>query len=286
MRALVITNTITNRDERSLERYFNDISGYDLLSPEEEERLFKAYKAGDEAAYEKIILCNLRFVVSVSKKYQHLGLHLADVINEGNIGLIKAAHRFDISRGFKFISYAVWWIRQSILQAISERSRKIRLPINQGAKTRKIQNTRAEMMQWMEREPTDHELAEETEFTVSDVRNCLNNFNKCSSLDAPVSDDSAATFGELMVDEQVLPPDHNMAVHESDRVDVDRMLNSLPERDATVMSMYYGVAGQRQRTLEDISETLDLSKERVRQIMKRSISKLRAHHKEFGFSIN
>ena len=190
MRALVITNTITRRDEKSLEKYFNEISRYGVLSPEEELDMFKRIKNNDEDALQKIVNHNLRFVVSVSKQYQGLGLSLGDLINEGNLGLIKAATRFDETKGFKFISYAVWWIRQSILQALNEKSRKIRLPLNHQSNVSKIIAKRTELLQKMEREPTMEELAEETGFSEDVVRKSLESYKKCRSLDAPVDEDS------------------------------------------------------------------------------------------------
>jgi RNA polymerase primary sigma factor len=275
MRALVITNSITRRDERSIEKYLNEIAKYEVLSPEEELRLFKRYRQGDEIALQKLINHNLRFVVSVAKQYQHVGLKLGDLINEGNIGLIKAAKRFDETKGFKFISYAVWWIRQSILQAISERSKEIRIPQNQQAQVSKLMQKRTELIQKLEREPSYAELAKATELKESFVRNHLLNANVSTSLDASVDTEGDTSLSQLLEDSKIEKPDFNLVVKESQKVQVQQLLHTLPPRTATIIKLYFGIDRGQSMTLKDISEMLGLSRERVRQIMERGLRKLR-----------
>ena len=220
MRALKITTTITPRDQKSLDQYLNDISKYEVLTPEEEVRLFETYHAGDEDAFVKIVFHNLRFVVSVAKKYQHLGLSLGDLINEGNVGLIKAAHRFDVSKGFKFISYAVWWIRQSILQAINDKGRKIRIPLNLNAVQTKVQKKIDEIVQHEERHPSIEELADALDLKEEVVQRSLDHYRKCRSLDAPVTDDGEVSMVELLQDDSMQSPDYNLSEEESRKLQV------------------------------------------------------------------
>ena len=288
MRALVITNTITRRDEKSLEKYFNEISRYGVLSPEEELDMFKKIKMEDEDALQKIVNHNLRFVVSVSKQYQGLGLSLGDLINEGNLGLIKAATRFDETKGFKFISYAVWWIRQSILQALNEKSRKIRLPLNHQSNVSKIIAKRTELLQKMEREPTMEELAEETGFSEEVVRKSLQSYKKCRSLDAPVDEDSDTSLSGLMEDKEVERPDYDLAYNESIHIQAQQLLDILPPREASVLKLFFGIDRKYPMNLGEISETMGISRERVRQIKDRGLDILRKASKRSAleFSLN
>jgi len=288
MRALVITNTITRRDEKSLEKYFNEISRYGVLSPEEELDMFKRIKNNDEDALQKIVNHNLRFVVSVSKQYQGLGLSLGDLINEGNLGLIKAATRFDETKGFKFISYAVWWIRQSILQALNEKSRKIRLPLNHQSNVSKIIAKRTELLQKMEREPTMEELAEETGFSEDVVRKSLESYKKCRSLDAPVDEDSDTSLSGLMEDKEVERPDYDLAYNESIHIQAQQLLDILPPREASVLKLFFGIDRKYPMNLGEISETMGISRERVRQIKDRGLDILRKASKRSSleFSLN
>ena len=288
MRALVITNTITRRDEKSLEKYFNEISRYGVLSPEEELDMFKRIKMEDEDALSKIVNHNLRFVVSVSKQYQGLGLSLGDLINEGNLGLIKAATRFDETKGFKFISYAVWWIRQSILQALNEKSRKIRLPLNHQSNVSKIIAKRTELLQKMEREPTMEELAEETGFSEEVVRKSLQSYKKCPSLDAPVDEDSDTSLSGLMEDKEEERPDYDLAYNESIHIQAQQLLDILPPREASVLKLFFGIDRKYPMNLGEISETMGISRERVRQIKDRGLDILRKASKRSSleFSLN
>ena len=275
MRTLVITHTITRRDEKSMDRYLAEISRFEVLSPEEELQLFKQYKNGDESALSKIMKHNLRFVVSVAKQYQRMGMRLGDLVNEGNIGLIKAAHRFDETKGFKFISYAVWWIRQSILQAINEKSGQIRLPANITGKSSKVQGKIQEFLQDKEREPSVAEIAEATGLSVKAIKLCLQSYDKCYSLDAPVSKEADTSMVNLLPDTNIEKPDHKLAVQESRKTEVQEMLKTLPERQAKVLAMYYGIGWRHPMHLSDIGEHLGITRERVRQIRDRALLKLR-----------
>lgn len=275
MRALKITKSITNRDQKSLEKYLSDIAKYEVLSPEEELELFKRYKSGDQVALEKIMKHNLRFVVSVAKQYQEMGMWLGDLINEGNIGMIKAAQRFDETKGFKFISYAVWWIRQSILQAINEKGRMIRLPLNVNSNTSKVMVKRMELLQKNEREPSTAELAKATGMSKEVVKKCLRSYARTTSLDAPLNDDSDDSMINLMEDHNIVKPDHELAVNESRKKEVEHLINTLPPRQKTIIAMYFGIGHNRSSSLSDIADYFGLSRERVRQIKDRSLRKLR-----------
>lgn len=289
MRALVITHNITRRDSMSIEKYLNEVSKYDVLTPEEELRLFRRYKDGDQAAFQKIVRSNLRFVISVAKQYQHTGLSLDDLINEGNIGLIKAAQRFDETRGFKFISYAVWWIRQSILQAIGEKSKKIRLPANYQSRIQEVVRTRNELYQELEREPSLAEIAAVTDLKESDIENCLRDVKYCKSLNEPVGEDEDSASLEEMLSDQVLPsPDADLVGTESLRIELTELLGSLSPREAEILSMYFGLNRKQPLSLQDISDHLDLSRERVRQIKDRALRKLKRKIFNEGmvFSVN
>ncbi len=280
MRALKITNNITRRDEKSLEKYFTEISKHEVLSPEEEYKLFERLNNGEDVVSE-IVSHNLRFVVSVAKQYQNLGLSLGDLINEGNVGLIKAAHRFDSSRGFKFISYAVWWIRQSILQAINEKGRKIRVPSNFQSTTNEIIKARIKFLQIHEREPSQQELSDATGISLQKVKTSLQFYKKCSSLDAPLTSDSDADTYEVMKDDKMAPPDEELAFNESIKIKVNEMLQTLPERQALVLKELYGIGTKRSKSVTDIAEEIGVSRERIRQIQKRGVRGLR---KKFGDS--
>lgn len=275
MRALIITHSITRRDEKSLEKYLSEISRYDVLTPDQELEIFRRIKNGDEVALEQIVRHNLRFVVSVAKQYQNAGLWLGDLISEGNLGLIKAARRFDETRGFKFISYAVWWIRQSIIQAINDKGRKIRLPSNQQAISRKINHARIEFLQEFEREPTLAELAEATELTPEVVQKNLEMYKRCSSLDAPLSDDSDNSVASVMADNNIEMPDFDLQVRETQAQEVAFLLDKLTEREAKVLKLYYGIQRKHSMSLGDISELVGTSRERVRQIRDKGLRKLR-----------
>lgn len=288
MRALKITQSITRRDEKSLEKYLTEISRYDVLTPEEEVQLFQRIREGDEEALVRIVRHNLRFVVSVAKQYQNLGLWLGDLVNEGNIGLIKAARRFDETRGFKFISYAVWWIRQSILQAVNDKANKIRIPLNLKGVSAKVRACRVEILQKEEREPTLEELAEATGLTTDQVKKSLETYKMCSSLDAPLASDSDGALMHVLEDESIEQPDYDLSIRESQKEEVQQLLSMLTPRQATVLSMYYGIGRKQPVSLGEIGEHIGLSRERVRQIMNRGVRKLRmrARNMEPTFSSN
>ncbi len=275
MRALKITQSITRRDEKSLEKYLSEISRYDVLTPEEEVKLFRRLRNGDESALMEIVNHNLRFVVSVAKQYQNLGLSLGDLINEGNIGLIKAAQRFDETKGFKFISYAVWWIRQSILQSVNVKARKIRLPLNLKGISSKVREKRIEFLQKEEREPSIEELAEATGLEEKVVKKSLETYKMCSSLDAPLTADGDASLTTVLEDHSIEKPDFELSVRESQREEVQELLRSLSPRQATVISMYYGIGRKHPSSLSDIGEYIGVSRERVRQIKDKGVRKLR-----------
>jgi RNA polymerase primary sigma factor len=286
MRALKITQTITRRDEKSLEKYLSEISRYDVLSPEEEVELFRRFRSGDERAIEKIINHNLRFVVSVAKQYQIPGLWLGDLVNEGNIGLIKAAYKFDETKGFKFISYAVWWIRQSILQALNEKARKIRIPLNLQGIANKVIAKRTELLQKNEREPSIEELAEATELKVSEVKRSLKTYKMCSSLDAPLSEDGENSLTNVLEDTSIEQPDFQLSVQESQKKEVRELLKCLPPRQATVLQLYFGIGHKHPLSLNDISEHIGVSRERVRQIKDKGLRMLRGQASKMAVTFN
>lgn len=280
MRALKITQTITRRDEKSLEKYLTEISRYDVLTPEEELDLFQRSREGDKRAFEKLVNHNLRFVVSVAKQYQVPGLWLGDLINEGNIGLIKAARKFDETKGFKFISYAVWWIRQSILQALNEKSRKIRLPLNLQGITRQVMNKRSELLQVQEREPSVAELAEATGLSQEAVKRSIETYKSCTSLDAPIAEDGDHSLSSLLEDDKIVKPDYEISVVESQQQEVRDMLRTLTPRQAAVLEMYFGIGRKHPLSLSDIGDQIGVSRERVRQIKDKGIRKLRTQSKD------
>jgi RNA polymerase primary sigma factor len=275
MRQLKITNNITSRESLALDKYLVDIGRIDLLTIDEEAELAKRIREGDQVALEKLTKANLRFVVSVAKQYQNQGLSLADLINEGNVGLMKAAKRFDETKGFKFISYAVWWIRQSILQAIVEYSRMVRLPLNKMTAYNKVNDAWVAFVQKHEREPTHEELAEILEVNIKDIPNMLKGGNRHISVDAPLSDDEGASS---MVDMMTLgdedSPDLKL-MEESIRKEVIEGLEILSPREIQVVSAYYGLDGNKPLNLDEIGELYNLSRERVRQVKERAIRRMR-----------
>jgi RNA polymerase primary sigma factor len=275
MRQLKITQKITNRETQSLEKYLTEIAKIDMITPAEEVDLARRIRSGDEKALEKLVKSNLRFVVSVAKQYQLNGMTLSDLINEGNLGLIKAASRFDETRGFKFISYAVWWIRQYILQALAEQSRIVRLPLNRVGSLNKINQTFSALEQLHHREPTDDELAEMMETTPEEIRKTLSYRSRKVSMDAPMSHDAdAGTLLDVMADESAQMPDADMITH-SMQQEIRRALANLSEREAQVISLHYGLSGGRAVSLHEIGDQFELSMERVRQIKEKATRKLR-----------
>lgn len=274
MRQLKITKQVTNRETASLDKYLQEIGKVDLITAEEEVELAQLIKAGDQLALEKLTKANLRFVVSVAKQYQNQGLTLPDLINEGNLGLIKAAQRFDETRGFKFISYAVWWIRQSILQALAEQSRIVRLPLNKIGSINKINKTFAFLEQAHERMPSAEEIAKELDMTVDDVKQSLKNSGRHVSMDAPLIDGEDSNLYDVLRSGESPNPDKDL-LHESLRTEIERALETLTPREADVVRLYFGLAGQHSMTLEEIGETFDLTRERVRQIKEKAIRRLK-----------
>ena len=276
MRQLKITKQVTNRDTASLDKYLQEIGRVDLITAEEEVELARKIKAGDKVALEKLTKANLRFVVSVSKQYQNQGLSLPDLINEGNLGLIKAAQRFDETRGFKFISYAVWWIRQSILQALAEQSRIVRLPLNKIGSINKINKAFAKLEQEFERTPTAVELAESLDMTIDEVKQSLKNAGRHVSMDAPLKqgDESSSTMYDVLRTGESPAPDDQLMT-ESLRREIERSLKTLTPREADVIRLYFGLNGEHPMTLEEIGERFDLTRERVRQIKEKAIRRLK-----------
>ncbi|MEO7045662.1 MAG: RNA polymerase sigma factor RpoD/SigA [Ferruginibacter sp.] len=275
MRQLKITKSITNRESQSLEKYLQEIGKVDLISPEEEVRLAIMIKKGDQAALEKLTKANLRFVVSVAKQYQNQGLTLPDLINEGNLGLIKAAQRFDETRGFKFISYAVWWIRQSILQALAEQSRIVRLPLNKVGLTNRISKAYSQLEQEFEREPTAEELAFFLDIEVEEVSATLNIAARHVSMDQPLADGEDSTLIDVLVNKDALGTDDALAVKASLQTEIERSLSTLTERQKDVIRYFFGLGIDHPLSLEDIGERFSLTRERVRQIKDKAITKLR-----------
>lgn len=275
MRQLKITNKITARESLSLDKYLNDIGKIPMLNADEEADLAQRIRAGDKEALEKLTKSNLRFVVSVAKQYQNQGLSLSDLINEGNVGLMKAAKRFDETKGFKFISYAVWWIRQSILQAIVEYSRIVRLPLNKVGSYNKINEAYVGFVQKFEREPSDEELAELLDVAPKEIANMLKGNGRHLSVDAPLSgDDGDSTMLDLISSDQNESPDENL-MEQSLKEEVAQGLSILSVREVEVLSSYYGLNGMKSMTLEEIGELYGLTRERVRQIKERAIRRLR-----------
>ncbi|MDZ4709918.1 MAG: sigma-70 family RNA polymerase sigma factor [Saprospiraceae bacterium] len=275
MRQLKITKSITNRESQSLEKYLQEIGKVDLLTPEDEVTLAKLIKQGDQAALERLTKANLRFVVSVAKQYQNQGLSLSDLINEGNLGLIKAAQRFDETRGFKFISYAVWWIRQSILQALAEQSRIVRLPLNKVGSLNKINRAFSELEQQFEREPSPEELAAILEIPSEEVETTLGVAARHVSMDAPFIDGEDNTLLDVLENSGTPSTDSALEYRESLRNEIERSLGTLTDRQADVIKLYFGIGVEHPMSLEDIGEKFGLTRERVRQIKDKAINKLR-----------
>ena len=274
MRQLKITKQVTNRETASLDKYLQEIGKVDLITADEEVELAQRIKAGDQIALEKLTKANLRFVVSVAKQYQNQGLTLPDLINEGNLGLIKAAQRFDETRGFKFISYAVWWIRQSILQALAEQSRIVRLPLNKIGSINKINKTYAFLEQTHERPPSAEEIAKELDMTINDVKESMKNSGRHVSMDAPLVEGEDSNLYDVLRSGESPNPDREL-LHESLRTEIERALETLTPREADVIRLYFGLGNQHPMTLEEIGETFDLTRERVRQIKEKAIRRLK-----------
>ena len=274
MRQLKISKQITNRESHSLDKYLQEIGKVDLLTADEEVALAKRIKAGDRKALEKLTKANLRFVVSVAKQYQNQGLSLSDLINEGNTGLIKSAQRFDETRGFKFISYAVWWIRQSILQALAEQSRIVRLPLNRVGSLNKISRTFSQLEQKYEREPTTEELAAGLEVTVNEVNDTMKVSGRHVSVDAPFVQGEENSLLDVLENNSDEKPDDEL-MNDSLRTEIQRSLATLTEREADVIMLYFGLGGNHPMTLEEIGARFQLTRERVRQIKEKGIKKLR-----------
>lgn len=274
MRQLKITKQVTNRETASLDKYLQEIGKVDLITADEEVELAQRIKAGDQRALEKLTKANLRFVVSVAKQYQNQGLTLPDLINEGNLGLIKAAQRFDETRGFKFISYAVWWIRQSILQALAEQSRIVRLPLNKIGSINKINKTYAFLEQAHERTPSAEEIAKELDMSVNDVKESMKNSGRHVSMDAPLVEGEDSNLYDVLRSGESPNPDREL-LHESLRTEIERALETLTPREADVIRLYFGLGDQHPMTLEEIGETFDLTRERVRQIKEKAIRRLK-----------
>ena len=274
MRQLKITKQVTNRETASLDKYLQEIGKVDLITAEMEVELAQRIKAGDQIALEKLTKANLRFVVSVAKQYQNQGLTLPDLINEGNLGLIKAAKRFDETRGFKFISYAVLWIRQSILQALAEQSRIVRLPLNKIGSINKINKTFARLEQENERPPSAEEIAKELDMTVSDVKESMKNSGRHVSMDAPLIEGEDSNLYDVLNSGESPNPDKSL-LHESLKVEILRALETLTPREADVVKLYFGLGDAHPMTLEEIGETFDLTRERVRQIKEKAIRRLK-----------
>jgi RNA polymerase primary sigma factor len=275
MRQLKITKSITNRESQSLEKYLQEIGKVELISPEEEVKLAIKIKQGCQASLEKLTKANLRFVVSVAKQYQNQGLTLPDLINEGNLGLIKAAQRFDETRGFKFISYAVWWIRQSILQALAEQSRIVRLPLNKVGLTNRISKAFSQLEQEYEREPTPEELAFFLDMDALEIAATLGVAARHVSMDQPLSDSEDGTLIDVLVNQNADKTDDELAFKASLKTEIERSLSTLTQRQKDVIRFFFGIGMDHALSLEDIGEHFNLTRERVRQIKDKAITKLR-----------
>lgn len=282
MRQLKIANRITSRESLALDKYLSDISKIDMITAEQETELARRIKQGDQAALEELTEANLRFVVSVAKQYQNQGLSLSDLINEGNVGLMKAARRFDETKGFKFISYAVWWIRQSILQAIVEYSRIVRMPHNKSTSYNRLNEAYVSFVQEFEREPSHEELAELLNVPIRDVINAMPGASRHVSFDAPVSsDEDSFTLLDMIETDGEMQPDLKL-MEESLRLDIQYSLKSLAPREEEVLAYYFGLRGEKPLTMDEIGTTMELTRERVRQIKERAIRRLRKNMKKNG----
>jgi len=274
MRQLTISKQVTNRESLSLDKYLQEIGKLELINSDTEVELAGMIRRGDPIALQKLTKANLRFVVSVAKQYQNHGLSLNDLINEGNVGLIKAGQRFDETRGFKFISYAVWWIRQSIIQALAEKTRVVRLPLNRVSSFTKIYKTQALLEQQLEREPSDEELAEALDMSVDEIRLDLSLVGKHSSIDSPFHQSEDLTLLDVLKNETSMAPDHALVSH-SLSIEIDRVLATLSEREATIIILFYGLKGQTAMDLEEIGRQFSITHERVRQIKEKAMAKLK-----------
>ena len=276
MRQLKIAKQVTNRETASLDKYLQEIGRVDLITPDEEVELARRIRMGDKAALERLTKANLRFVVSVSKQYQNQGLALPDLINEGNVGLIKAAERFDETRGFKFISYAVWWIRQSILQALAEQARIVRLPLNKIGSINKINKAYSELEQKFERPPSADEMAEFLGCTTEEIKQSLSHNGRHVSMDAPLveGDESSSSMYDVLANDSMPGPESNLVL-ESLRKDIERSLTALTPRECDVVKLFYGLEGRAAMSLDEIGDRFDLTRERVRQIKEKAIKRLK-----------
>lgn len=274
MRQLKIIKQVTNRETVSLDKYLHEIGKVDLLTSEEEVTYARKLKEGDEEALNKLVKANLRFVVSVAKQYQNQGLSLPDLINEGNLGLIKAAQRFDETRGFKFISYAVWWIRQSILQALAEQARIVKLPLNKIGSINKVNKAFSDLEQKFEREPSVAELVEVLELATEDVKEALRSSNRHVSMDAPLTQDDDSNLYDVILSHDSPSPDRGL-LNDSLRKEIERALATLTPREGNIVRLYFGLNGKHPHTLEEIGEEFDLTRERVRQIKEKAIKRLK-----------
>jgi RNA polymerase primary sigma factor len=274
MRQLKITKSITNRETASLDKYLQDIGKEELITADEEVKLAQRIREGDQKALEKLCKANLRFVVSVAKQYQNQGLSLPDLINEGNLGLIKAAQKFDETRGFKFISYAVWWIRQSILQALAEQSRIVRLPLNQVGSLNKIKKAASRLEQSLERAPSAEEIAESLDLPETKIDAVMKINSHYVSMDAPLQEDEDTKFGDVFISEDTPDTDENL-INESLQNEIERTLATLSEKEREVVSLYYGIGQNHGLTLDEIGARFDLTRERVRQIKEKAIRRLK-----------
>lgn len=274
MRQLKITKQITNRDTKSLEKYFQEINKIDLITADEEVELAQRIKQGDQEALEKLVNANLRFVVSAAKQYQNRGLSLTDLINEGNLGLVKAAKRFDETRGFKFISYAVWWIRQSILQALSKNGKSIRLPQNKIATNTKIYKVYSSLEQKLERPPNSSEIASELDMSVRKVESSIKNSGRSLSLDAPFKEEESSNLYNVLSSKDANKPDEKM-MEESLQTDLKDALNSIPDRQRDVIRLFYGIGKEPPMSLSEIGDLFDITRERVRQVREKGLRALR-----------
>ena len=279
MRQLKITKSITNRESQSLEKYLQEIGKVELISPEEEVRLATLIKQGDQAALDRLTKANLRFVVSVEKQYQNQGLSLPDLINEGNLGLIKAAQRFDETRGFKFISYAVWWIRQSILQSLAEQARIVRLPLNKVGLTNRIQKAYSQLEQEFEREPSAEELAEVLDMDIEEITSSLGINARHVSVDTPLSEGEEGTLLDVLENTNAEKTDQLLDHTQSLKTEIDRSLATLTERQKEVICFFFGIGVDHPLSLEDIGDRFNLTRERVRQIKDKAITKLKTQNR-------
>lgn len=278
MRQLKISKSITNREQGALDKYLADIAKEEMITPDEEVELAQRIRQGDQAAQDRLVKANLRFVVSVAKQYQNQGLGLADLINEGNVGLIKAAQRFDETKGFKFISYAVWWIRQAILQAVAEQSRAVRLPLNQVGMLSRVKKTASYLEQLYQRRPTIKEIADELDMPEDKIEAVFKVNTREVSMDAPVTDDDEMSLIDTIIPEDMEDTDGNFN-RETERAAIQQSLMILNEKERTILNLYFGLNSNYGCTLEEIGYMLDMTRERVRQVKDKALKKLRTRSK-------